>query len=359
MLPAGSQSLKVWRIRNIGTCAWQDYTLEFVGGDRMSAYSSLSLPAIVEPGQLVDLAVELVAPAQPGHYRSYWMLSDASGEGFGIGERAQEAFWADLYVVVRDSHYPFDFVANMCAARWRNNIGPLPCPGDPESLEGSVVRLDAPILENGRRMEEPALWTRPWQTRDGWIEASYPAYGVQAGDHFVTDIGCLAGGQDCDLTFSVSYQVAGNPVRELGSWREVYDRQMTRLDIDLSPLAGQAVQFVFKVTDNGPPSSAGAFWLAPVIRRVAPTAIPGWESLAVIRAARESLAQGLGMSPLDVVVDSVTPVEWGTDCLDLELPGRVCAPASIPGYRILLSAGARLFEAHCDQDGTIIYWFEL
>lgn len=82
---------KIWQIRNVGTCTWnQDYSLIFVSGDAMDGPQSVSLPHIVEPGKTVDLRARLVAPQEAGTYTGKWMLQDADGNLFGLGEAGDQ-----------------------------------------------------------------------------------------------------------------------------------------------------------------------------------------------------------------------------------------------------------------------------
>lgn len=359
VMPPGSRFTKVWRIRNIGSCTWtQSYSLIFVGGAQLSTNKFAPLPGVVSPGQVVDLLIEMQAPATPGRYRSEWMLNDNQGRNFGIGDRANKAFWVDIQVINANTQYPFDFAANMCAAVWRSGASSLPCPGDQNSAAGSVVLLNQPVLETGKREDEPTLWTRPNLITDGWIMGVYPSYKVQPGDHFMSDIGCLDDSKGCDVSFHLSYQIAGQPVVNLGSWRETYDGKLTRVDIDLSALAGQHVQFILSVTNNGRPAKANAFWLVPAIRRVSPTPTPKPENSNAVKAARLAVAQGLGVDPNQIQVIRVVSVQWTDTCLETNPPGEVCSAAIIPGYRILLAYGARQFEARTDLLGDIVYWFE-
>jgi hypothetical protein len=64
---------KKWRIRNIGACAWNGYSLVFDSGDAMGAPATKPIPA-VGPGQEIDLEIDFKAPATPGTYRSYWRI---------------------------------------------------------------------------------------------------------------------------------------------------------------------------------------------------------------------------------------------------------------------------------------------
>ena len=79
---------KTWRIRNIGSCSWNsNYSLIFDHQDGMGVTTGYIQPltsGMVNPGQMVDLTVNLTAPAAPGTYTGYWRLRDPGGVVFGI-----------------------------------------------------------------------------------------------------------------------------------------------------------------------------------------------------------------------------------------------------------------------------------
>lgn len=98
-LRPGAEFTKRWQLRNNGTCAWTtDYTLSFVGGDQMDAPDSIPFDRPVAPGQPVEVAVTMVAPASPGTYRSNWQIADANGDLFGINGLIEDAFWVQIAV---------------------------------------------------------------------------------------------------------------------------------------------------------------------------------------------------------------------------------------------------------------------
>jgi len=87
---------KTWRLRNSGTCTWDDsYRLAFLSGDRMSGPRSaplgdqdlrpdtLGLFPVVQPGEEIDLSVMLIAPAAEGTHRGQWQLFAPDGTPFG------------------------------------------------------------------------------------------------------------------------------------------------------------------------------------------------------------------------------------------------------------------------------------
>ena len=98
LLWPGEVFTKVWRLKNRGTCTWTpDYDVVFYSGSQMSG-TTMQVPGYIAPGQSVDVAVTFTAPATPGHYVGYWMLRNSAGQLFGTGARADEAFYADIYV---------------------------------------------------------------------------------------------------------------------------------------------------------------------------------------------------------------------------------------------------------------------
>jgi len=79
--------IKTWRIRNAGSCSWNSsYLLVFDHGDGMGVSAGYTQPftGIVNPGQEIDLSVNLKAPATNGTYTGAWRLRDPSGALFGI-----------------------------------------------------------------------------------------------------------------------------------------------------------------------------------------------------------------------------------------------------------------------------------
>jgi hypothetical protein len=71
---------KTWRIKNVGTCTWTpSYAIVFSSGNSMNGPATQALTANVNPGQSVDISVNLTAPATPGDYTAYWKLRDGSG----------------------------------------------------------------------------------------------------------------------------------------------------------------------------------------------------------------------------------------------------------------------------------------
>src|SRR5688572_5839026 len=64
---------KKWRLKNIGACAWNGYSLVFDSGESLNGPASKAIGS-VNPGQEIDIDVDLKAPNSAGTYRSYWRL---------------------------------------------------------------------------------------------------------------------------------------------------------------------------------------------------------------------------------------------------------------------------------------------
>ena len=87
---------KVWRVKNTGTCPWNSqYTLVFASGNQMDAHDSTPL-SVTQSGNTLDLAVDMVAPAEDGTYRGDFEIHNPSGAAMPI-DRAK-TLWAAITV---------------------------------------------------------------------------------------------------------------------------------------------------------------------------------------------------------------------------------------------------------------------
>ena len=75
---------KSWRLKNIGTCTWNtNYRVKIQSGDDMDLASGWYFPQYVQPGEKMDVVLDLKAPSSPGKYTSFWQLQDDHGTKFG------------------------------------------------------------------------------------------------------------------------------------------------------------------------------------------------------------------------------------------------------------------------------------
>lgn len=259
---------KTWRLQNVGTCTWTTaYSLAFVSGDRMSAPASVLIPQTVVPGQTVDIGINLVSPTVAGEYRGFWELKDTSGNLFGIGSNANSPFWVDIVVSgsTPSATTAFDFAQNVCTAQWVSGAGTLPCPGSAGDARGSVQSVTNPQLENGTTATGLGLLVAPQNVINGYIQGIYPAYAVQNGDRFQATVDCAYGASACFVLFRLDYQVNGGPLQTMWAVGERYDGLFTPVDLDLSSLAGQNVNFILTLLANVDPTGDNAMWVNPKI----------------------------------------------------------------------------------------------
>lgn len=270
-ITANKNFTKTWRLKNVGTCSWNtDYDLVFVSGDRMDGLKSTSIDENVHPGETVDVSVSLTAPESKGDYTGYWMLRSDDGSLFGFGYPGYDkSFWVHILVKKAAPTFyntPFNFADHFCSADWYNKDNSLPCPGSSSSEEGYAIFSDSLFIEKGGQENESAIWVHPEFAKGGKIVGAFTPVLVETGDHFKATIGCIKGATKCDVDFTLYAKESGGSLTTLGSWNEVYDHVVHKIDVDLAAYDGEKVVFYLSVNTNGN-SFAGddAFWLNPVI----------------------------------------------------------------------------------------------
>ena len=96
----GVNFTKIWRLQNVGSCTWTtEYALRFFYGAQMDAPDAVRLKGNVDPGQSIELAVDMTAPQAPGSHQGNWKLSNARGQLFGLGPNGDAPFWVRINVL--------------------------------------------------------------------------------------------------------------------------------------------------------------------------------------------------------------------------------------------------------------------
>ena len=260
---------KTWKLKNIGTCAWTTSdTVIFDSGTQMGAPASVALPSAVAVGATVDISVDMKAPNSAGHYIGYWKFKSSSGTVFGIGVNANKAWWVDINVVGSSStgSVVYDFAATADKATWTSGAGGLTFPGTEGEAKGFGIKKDKPKYESGVEGTQPALLFVPQNVTNGFIQARFPAYKVDAADKFQTIVGCESGATTCYVAYRLDYEVGG-VVKTFWSFRERFEGLTYNASISLAPLAGKDVSFILFVSAYGSPAGDRAFWGNPVIVR--------------------------------------------------------------------------------------------
>jgi len=266
---AGNSFTKTWRIRNSGSCTWDTrFDIAFVDGTQMSSTKVWDLAKEVKPGETVDISIDLTAPTTVGSYQAYFQMVNPNGGRFGTGPDSKGSFWVKIQVI-DGKGMVYNFASNACDAKWSTSkTNPLACPGKETDIDkGYVLTKDKPKREDGGQENEIGLITRPNDASDGYIQGIYPAFLVKDGDQFRATIQCEANSPKCSLKFELYYRIGNGNFTELGEWHEVYDQMWNPLQIDLSSLAGQQVQFSLVVWNEGTSQDNRGLWLNPMIFR--------------------------------------------------------------------------------------------
>lgn len=176
LLKPAQQFTKTWRIRNTGSCPWQPtYHLVFATGERLGGLDA-SLNQPVQPGETIDVSINLVAPTAPGQYRGEWQLANTAGTRF------RETVTVVIVVQAAAAPAPPTVTASLPAPVV------LPTPTvTPQSLVGSPV---------------PPLLPAPLQVspKNGSVFDSYPGYAtvewlpVKGADSYTVEVdSCCCG----------------------------------------------------------------------------------------------------------------------------------------------------------------------
>ena len=317
VLQPGAKFTKTWRLKNVGSCAWDtSYQLVFFSGEKLGASSSAKFPKNVAVGETVDISINMTAPTATGSYRGYWMFKNEDGALFGIGSQANKPWWVDIKVTggptvtvgaptatateggptVTPSATPlpqtgtaYDFAVNACDASWHSGAGPeaLACPGTEGDAKGFVLKVSEPELENGTTDSRDGIITFPQNVQDGYIQGIYPAFKVQNGDRFQSTINCEKDATSCYVVFRLDYQTGTESIKTFwGPFLERNEGGVFNVDVDLSPLADKDVKFILTVLAVGSPTGDRALWVGPRIYRpeastpvatATPISTTGWE----------------------------------------------------------------------------------
>ncbi|MFN2235951.1 MAG: NBR1-Ig-like domain-containing protein, partial [Anaerolineales bacterium] len=260
---------------NVGTCTWTSaYHLVFDSGNQMGAPDSQQLTTgTVEPGQQIDVSVNLVAPDDPGKYRGNYKLQNANGIVFGI-DQSSKPFWVEIRVP-DESGVRFDFLSQAKNADWGSGVEPVDFAnpghqdiayGGPDTNEiGFVMIKDAVKLEN-RQTSGKILQTHPKWVDNGYIIGRYPAYKVGPGDYIKGQLGfialpdgtCGAG----EVVYEIHYTIDGDlgTRTRLGRWPKECDGRLLSIELSLADLKGENVDFYLVVLADGPFAQDWAIW---------------------------------------------------------------------------------------------------
>jgi hypothetical protein len=200
---------KKWRLRNIGSCAWNGYSLVFDSGDSMNGPASKAIAA-VNPGQEIDIDVDLKAPASAGNYRGYWRLVTSGNVLVPIVSGYQgKSFYVDIKVVAATAtNTPPALppaIAQVILTTLSGEDGyvtstgstnPNPNVGDGSSNESvqAFVSFDMSLIPSGANIIKVVVdfsgydtLGSPWTLADGCLRAYSQNFGTLDASDYVAD----------------------------------------------------------------------------------------------------------------------------------------------------------------------------
>lgn len=263
----GEVFVKTWRLQNAGSCAWSTaYSLAFVSGDAMGAPASVPLGGNVAPGETIDVSVTLTAPNTGGTYRGDYKLRDASNALFGLGD-GTKPFWVQIKVPF-ETGIVFDFISKAKDAEWVTGVGnesgaSIDFNGADDDANGVAKIKDKVKLEDGRTSGK-ILLTVPKNESNGYINGTFPAYSVQQGDRFKGTLGfMIPEGSDACGNGKVKFQLAyldDDDLKLVKEWEKACNGSLLPVEVSLSDLSGEEIQFVLRITAGGIFADEWAIW---------------------------------------------------------------------------------------------------
>ncbi|MFN8461424.1 MAG: NBR1-Ig-like domain-containing protein [Anaerolineales bacterium] len=262
---------KTWRLRNIGTCVWNNVTMVFDTGTQMGSVAAVTVANGIAPGQTVDVSVDMTAPNSPGHYIGYWKFKSDQGTLFGIGVNANKSWWVEINVVgTPTTNVAYDFVAKAGEAKWSSLAGPLNFPGTDGDSKGFALTGSKFVYEDNTTPAASIL-VAPQNITNGYIQAEYPAFAVQKGDVFQTELGCEVSAKSCYVQFRLAYKIndSDSPITifQFNERWEGLRKPASVRPVNLDLLAGKNVKFILYMSAYGSPVGDRALWGNPAIVR--------------------------------------------------------------------------------------------
>lgn len=91
----GKVFTKIWVIRNTGVCAWNEkFTWNFIEGEDFGIKHELKLQKVINPGEDLEVKLEMKTPLLEGNYKGTWQLLTENG-----GSITPYGFW--VYIISR------------------------------------------------------------------------------------------------------------------------------------------------------------------------------------------------------------------------------------------------------------------
>jgi len=196
---------KKWRLKNTGSCTWTGFNMTFDSGDAMGGPASKPI-GTVNPGQEVDLEVNLTAPGTAGNYRGYWRIVTNTNVLVPVVNGYQgKSFYVDIKVqnpVTATSTLPPAIAQAVLTGQTGEdgyvtsdgNVFAFPNVGDTDGnqIAQAFVSFDMTAIPGGVTITKVVVdfsgydtLGSPWALSDGCLRAYVHNYGtVDAADYF-------------------------------------------------------------------------------------------------------------------------------------------------------------------------------
>lgn len=266
IIPPNTTFTKIWRIRNVGSCNWPSGSYMVPTRNNLWVGTATRNDARVRPGDTADYAVTLTSPTSAGDFTGDWLIRVDSSTRLDPVDRA--SFRVRITVASPASGVLWNFVDNLCTARWRtNNNRTLNCPGNPNNQNAFVLRV-APATIEGGLSTSAAIWSQPAASQGANITGTFPGLYIQGNERFRASVGCLQNFSRCNVRMQIYYRLLGGNDILINTIEEVNDGTWHTLvnNFSLAPFAGNYVTFLFKVTAINQREPAAA-WFDAVLYR--------------------------------------------------------------------------------------------
>ncbi len=158
----GQAFQKGWRIKNSGTCSWDNsFFIKYVRGNDPAAQMQgqpTSIKGEVKPGQTYDMYVNLVAPSNAGKYVGYWQMHNVQNIAFG------QTIWVAIEV-------PPDPAAPTATVTPQASSTPTLAPPQPTNTQAPIEPTATPVPPQPTATEKPGSDLRNMT----WVVAGYLA----------------------------------------------------------------------------------------------------------------------------------------------------------------------------------------
>lgn len=263
---------KIWSVSNYGSCPWgPGYTLRFVGGDLIGAESQ-PVTSVIEPEQMGQVAVPMVAPETAGTYRGTWQLHSLAGEPFGPELYLEINVVPGAFSPAADAEATvlYDFVNSATQAIWSvgsQNYAPVNATIDRNLVipfPDGMIAIGPGEFSGDFEVPDNVLLTHPHQEQ-GFIEGVYSVdTPLQPTDVLVAMVGFPRAAiiNDDGAIFEVRFTPAGGQEQLIFSQVVTYDDTPFTIRQPLTGVTpGQPGVFTVRVSSGNSLSYDWATWL--------------------------------------------------------------------------------------------------